>query len=174
MSKLLSAVLVGVVAIMLPIFMIHFLPTVLDPVLWTNPNPLPRLLGKLSPNSLLQNPLKIVANFAGAEAFAVDSSTGNVYAGMNDGTIAVFSQDHKYIQRVFFTGGFVSQSSATRKNGIDPATDILRRFCNTEALAHRLAWNKDQERTCGRPLGIRFVKVLVWICYIYCIRILSY
>jgi len=158
-KSMMSAIFVGIVAIVLPVIMIHFLPTILHPVLWTNPNPLPQLVGKLSPNSLLQNPVKVVADFAGAEAFAVDTVTGNVYAGMNDGTVAMFSKDYRYLQRIFFTGGFISQSLSSQKNGIDSTTDILRGLCNTEALAHRLAWNKEQERTCGRPLGIRFVKI---------------
>lgn len=42
----------------------------------------------------------------------------------------------------------------SRTNGISGFEEKLT-WCRAEARAHRLAWDINGERSCGRPLGLR-------------------
>lgn len=53
--------------------------------------------------------------FMGPECIAFDES-GDVYVSLNDGTVAVFTSSGVYLNRIFFTGGFI------RRNGNESVT----------------------------------------------------
>lgn len=73
---------------------------------------------------------------------------------------------------MFFTGGYLKINDPTAatasisNNGFTPDTMELYQYCNVEAIEKRLAWNTTAEYLCGRPLGLRFRKVLYIIYYI--------
>lgn len=120
-------------------------PSVLDPVVWRSPNPLPVLEES---NDLLASSLRIHGDFAGPESLAVDPRTGIVYTGFNDGSVGSFSSDGKFLERVLFLANHTSTA--------EDASGLLQ-WCKEEALAKRLAWDVEGERKCGRPLGLRVV-----------------
>ncbi|RYH13060.1 hypothetical protein EON65_36585 [archaeon] len=125
------------------------IPSVLDPVIWSNPSPLTSFEGAATPNSLLQHVMKVEGDFTGPESFAVDEETGVVYASFSDGSIGAFNADGSFIDRVLFIGSLVNPRAPLR----------LLDWCKQEALSKRLPWNQDGERKCGRPLGLRIYKV---------------
>lgn len=147
--------LVSLIAVLAVLFQLK--PSVLNPVLWTEPNPLPTLTGPLTPNTLLTHVRKVGHDFSGPESIVFDPVTGHGYASVSDGSVIRLSQDGVFEERVFFTGGYLA--SGKQGNGVSDATLAFFKHCNTEALTHRLAWNTTAERQCGRPLGMRIYVV---------------
>lgn len=137
----------------------RMLPSVLEPVIWADPNPLPTFQDSTEVNNILTSAKLVSEGFSGAECFAIDTRNGNVYAGVSDGTVVSFSQSGQYLGRIFFTGGFRVHARSGDMNGLGEAARVHRNYCTEEALAHRLAWNTFAERSCGRPLGLRFIEV---------------
>ena len=132
-------------------------PSALEPTLWKNPFPLPKLTGPLTPNTYLQHVEKATCSKEGncisPESLAIDQSTGDMYASLADGRIVKLDKTGSFLANVFFSGGYVADH--TTNNGLSTGTAKLMTWCKNEALAHRLAWNTKGEKTCGRPLGIR-------------------
>jgi hypothetical protein len=140
-------------------FVYFRIESVLSPVNWKYPNALPSFEGPTTVNSLLKNAIKITSgNFSGPESLAFDDDSGIVYASFNDGSVGSFSETGDYLSRVFFVGGFLNQLDSPT-NGLVSQTSLLFNWCHDEAGSGRLAWNKDGEFRCGRPLGLRFRKV---------------
>lgn len=131
-------------------------PSLITPTIWLEPNPLPKFEGPSAVNEKLLSAKLVTGNFRGAESFAVDDETGDVYASFNDGTIGRFTQNGDYQERVLFIGGFLKHKES---NGISYETKDIFRWCNKESLSHELAWNVTGENLCGRPLGLRIHKV---------------
>ncbi len=149
----LSSILIAVVSV-------FYLQTesVLSPVSWKHPNSLPSFEGPTAVNSLLKNAIKIASgNFSGPESLAFDPESGTVYASFNDGSVGSFSEKGKYLSRVFFVGHF--QDHNPHFNAIESTQPSLFNLCHEEAESGRLAWDKEGEYKCGRPLGLRFRKV---------------
>jgi hypothetical protein len=126
-------------------------PSVLQPVLWKTPNPLPTLTGALAPNSVLLHARFLPGDFSGPESLAFDLENGDVFAGVSDGSVLRFSATGEEQERIFFVGGHLAKDSKSAAQLFD--------HCHTEAVAHRLAWNSTGEQQCGRPLGLRWRQV---------------
>lgn len=141
----------------------HFTPSVLDPVLWTNPNTL-RVIQKPLEN-ILAHTQKVSGSFAGPESMAMDSVTGLVYVSMGDGTVRSFKASGEPHGIVFFTGGYLKANKDTSiaGNGVIDSTEDLLNWCNKNSVDGRLAWDVNGETECGRPLGLRLRKVKVVI-----------
>lgn len=131
----------------------NMLPNVLEPVLWTEPSLLPSLEGNLKPNTVLDaTTFKYLNVFSAPESIAFDDKLGFVYASLNDGRVISLTKDGEYIRTIFFTGSYISDAD-TNSSG------QLMDFCIREAAEKRLAWDPENERKCGRPLGLRFKRV---------------
>ena len=143
-----------VVVVSIYLFQLYdIIPSVLTPVVWTRPNKLPFMIGKLTPNSKLEKVVKFSdGTFAGPESFAF-TEEGNAYVSLNDGTVGLMTVEGILIKRVFFTGGFITETGG---NGVSSSTAALMVLCNKRALSGELAYNTEAERTCGRPLGLRY------------------
>ena len=166
-----SALIVVFIAI-LAFLAFKYVPSVLEPVLWVSPNPLPKLEGVLASNNLLTVGLRklthISANkneeknrvqynhpFSGPESIVFDSMNGDAFVSLNDGTVAVFEASGRYTDRIFFTGRYIEKPSSL--NGLQKSGNtLLLNWCNKEAIAGYLAWNALAGKICGRPLGLRF------------------
>jgi hypothetical protein len=139
-----------------------FMPSSLSPVLWTSPNALRKLEGLLAPNDILSNARKVVGDWSGPESIAFHSKSGEAYAALSDGTVGLFTPKGEFVKRVFFTGGYLAGGDTFAKgkprNGLTKGTAALREHCTAQGVAGELAWNTSAERTCGRPLGLRFVQ----------------
>ena len=133
-------------------FIYYMLPSPLEPTLWQNPFPLPKLIGPLTPNNLLQHAEKAMCNQHG-NCIAPESMA---IASLADGRIVKLDKTGSFLANVFFSGGFVANNKS--KNGLTAGTAKLMEWCKNEVLAHRLAWNTLGEKKCGRPLGIRISK----------------
>lgn len=137
----------------------YLLPSVLQPVIWEFPTPLPKLEGPTAPNTILSKAYEVPGNYGGPESVAFDPETGVGYISFNDGGVGAFDAHGRLFRRVFFSGGFVSSPQQTRSNGMSDDKRLLMNWCNKEAKAKRLAWDIRAEKKCGRPLGLRFRKV---------------
>ena len=153
------------------------MPNALEPTLWAAPSPLAYMNGTLTPNAGLRAVVKAPCGETGSctapESLAIDPTDGTIYTSLADGRIVQLTDQGVFIRVVFFSGGFINQHPQTPAKSVD-STDApsnttgvgvagnegLMRWCQREALAHRLAWNTPGERKCGRPLGIRLVKTL--------------
>ena len=141
-------------------FVYYKTPSALEPTLWQNPFPLPKLTGPLTPNTFLQQVEKATCskhdNCISPESLVIEKSTGDIYASLADGRIVKLDKTGSFLANVFFSGGFFADNNS--KNGLNAGNAKLMEWCTQEALAHRLAWNTKGEKTCGRPLGIRLSK----------------
>lgn len=142
-----------IAAVALVVF--QLLPSPLDPVEWKQPNDLPEFVGNAAVNSILSKSVVRSYDFSGPECFAANDA-GEVYAGVSDGTVVVLGPDGKFLSRLLFVGGIIMEKSG---NGLGPRSASLRETCRKLALTEELAWDTKQVRECGRPLGLRFVKV---------------
>jgi hypothetical protein len=88
---------------------------------------------------------------------AIDDEDGTVYASLSDGRVVHLSAQGEFLSTLFFSGGYVTSDVKARKNGVDASTAAKMDWCSAEARAHRLAWDRAGERSCGRPLGIRYL-----------------
>eukprot|EP01035_Chromulina_nebulosa_P020025 gene20025-26001_t len=135
-----------------PVNAVYFAPSPLDPVLWTEPFELPQLIGPVKPNKILQNHIKLgESQILAPESLAFDEESGDGFASLSDGRIVKLNKNGDYIRDISFKGSINNDKDLLS----------LKEWCHTEALAHRLAWNNDGERNCGRPLGLRFLKILL-------------
>ena len=50
----------------------------------------------------------------------------------------------------------MASDTAVRTNGLLGHEEKLK-WCKDESKAHRLAWDTEGERSCGRPLGLRLI-----------------
>jgi hypothetical protein len=88
---------------------------------------------------------------------AFDPEDGSAYTGLADGRIVHLSSNGEFLSTVFFSGGFQASDLKARTNGVSAETAEKMDWCKKEALEHRLAWDKEGEKSCGRPLGMRFL-----------------
>ena len=136
--------------------------SVLEPTLWTEPFALPKLVGPLTPNTILNATEKLYKGICLApESIAIDIQTGDMYGGLSDGRVVMMSPNGDLVKTVFFTGGYVLREQDLKGNGIGSDTSRLMNWCLSEALNHELAWNIEGERSCGRPLGLRLLRKVV-------------
>lgn len=78
---MISHMLLTMVLAAIAAFMYTFQPSVLDPVIWENPFPLPALINAYSPNDILVNTeLLCEGGCTAPESIAIDPLTGTVYA----------------------------------------------------------------------------------------------
>lgn len=151
------------------LYALYTTPSVLQPTLWTDPFELPSLTGTLSPNSDLKSFVKHGENdITAPESMAMDSENGNVYCSLNDGRVVVLSSKGDYVQDIYFSGAYFINGDyklgdSTR---LDNSSHKLV-YCKGEARSHRLAWNVDGEKYCGRPLGLRLKKVILFTYSFY-------
>lgn len=139
--------------------------SVLKPVRWEEPNPLPSLEGPLEPNDLLtiDKTYQITGqNFLAPESTAFDIETSLVYASFNDGSVRSFQGNDESFRTVneqlFFTGAYVlgfHTNEVLKKN--------LTRWCHEEIKQGNIPWKFVSENRCGRPQGLRFRKVNFFI-----------
>jgi hypothetical protein len=147
-------VVIGIIAAVL----YRITPSVLAPVIWKDPSPVLKLEGNLAPNSILKHAVKVAANLHGPESTAFDDEDGTAYVSFGDGTVRSFGQEGVLQDTVFFTGGIIDGS--VPGNGVGQASAALQEWCTKESNSGRLAWDFEGERKCGRPLGLRFRKVV--------------
>jgi hypothetical protein len=159
------------ISVVLLAILYNILPSALDePTLWKNIPPLQTLDGLLSPNTILQNIQRLNENEVTApESMAIDEKTGNVFTGLNDGRVVMLNQNGKFLKNIFFVGGYITAASKSEQispnfNGIANMEEKLS-YCMTEARAKRLHHNVEEEKSCGRPLGMRIFKVTTSIVY---------
>lgn len=150
-----SFFVINIVVAVIVLVVFQLLPSPLDPVEWKQPNALPEFVGKSAVNTILGKSILHSYDFSGPECFAAND-VGEVYAGVSDGTVVVLGPDGKYLSRLLFVGGILLEKSG---DGLGSHAATLRETCRKLALTEELAWNTKQERECGRPLGLRFVKV---------------
>jgi sugar lactone lactonase YvrE len=87
-------VIFAVVAIACLVGYLLFWPVPIEPVAWT-PKPAPAAEGVYAPNEALKNIEKIATGYGhGPEGIAIDAP-GRIYAGFDDGRVAMFSADGK-------------------------------------------------------------------------------
>ena len=139
---------------------------VLEPVLWKHPNCLPPLIGRLAPNTVLQNIRKIRHDFKGPESLVIDvqSEEGYVYASFADGSIGKFDQHGKFDTRILHVGSFLRDYNTSM-------TEKFQEECKQASWKGKLAWNTTAEKSCGRPLGLRIrynVSSLLCVSMKYC------
>jgi hypothetical protein len=131
--------------------------SVLEPTLWTDPNPLPSFDGPLTANDLLSdvNTIDIKGDFAGPESIAFHTNDGIAYASFNDGTVGSFSSGRLPFpvkdRVLFFSGAFVAgiNDSSSKEH------QELVQWCQNEVKEERIPWVVTSEKKCGRPLGLR-------------------
>jgi hypothetical protein len=126
--------------------------SVLEPTIWTDIFPLP--INYVSNEKLTHSEKLCEGHCTAPESMAISKATGIVYASLNDGTVVSISQEGTLIGPIFFVGGYVA--SDVKTNGLEGHQEKMT-WCTGEARAHRLAWNPDGEKGCGRPLGLRIV-----------------
>eukprot|EP00596_Hydrurales_sp_CCMP1899_P007075 CAMPEP_0119039350 /NCGR_PEP_ID=MMETSP1177-20130426/8767_1 /TAXON_ID=2985 /ORGANISM="Ochromonas sp, Strain CCMP1899" /LENGTH=382 /DNA_ID=CAMNT_0007003081 /DNA_START=237 /DNA_END=1382 /DNA_ORIENTATION=+ len=95
---------------------------------------------------------------------AIDKVSGIVFASLNDGSVVSISQEGMLIGPVFFVGGYIA--SDVKTNGLEGHQEKMS-WCKGEARAHRLAWNPEGEKSCGRPLGMRILDNKLYILDAY-------
>jgi hypothetical protein len=143
----------GLVGLILPI-LFCFLPSSLDPVIWANPFPLPSLDGTLTPNNILKAAVRHGYNEVTApESMAIDPSTGHVFLSLNDGRVVVLDKSGSYLSDIYFNGMLADDVS----NNASMAK--LLDWCKSRTRAGELAWHVEEEKMCGRPLGLRWRQV---------------
>ena len=126
-------------------------PNVLDPVLWTEPFPLPSLGER---NDFLSGSTYVKdSRVLAPESFAM-SESGEVFASTSYGVVVVMDENGHWKSDLFFVGGFIYP-------------DVKIEDCRTLALAGELAWSKETEKRCGRPLGLRLVESTLWVVCAY-------
>jgi DNA-binding beta-propeller fold protein YncE len=129
--------------------------SILDPTEWTEPNLVPQREGVLAVNDYLSETKvrQIVGNFGGPESVAFDPDSGFAYNSLSDGTVIKFDAKGEVVQRnFFFVGAWVKGMNQDQSNE-------LYEWCRKEADEGRVSWDKNSEKKCGRPLGLRFRKV---------------
>lgn len=135
------------------------IPTVLNPVLWTDPFDLPDI-SKFSMNDNYlydtyntkssSTALRYLEGVAlSPESTAVDESTGLIYASLGDGTVIALNENGEYHSRIFFTPEALGYKNSEELYG----------WCHDEAKSKRLSYKPLVEYKCGRPLGLRLKKI---------------
>jgi Adipocyte plasma membrane-associated protein-like, N-terminal len=155
-------------AIVVAALIYYIIPSVLEPVIWKEPFELPELRGALAPNQALKAATHLCRdNCKSPESSAIDPSNGYIYSSLGDGRIVELSQDGVFKRNVFFSGGyFLNLKESPTYSGVGltgPGVEDLMNECHKEAVEDKLAWDKEKEKTCGRPLGIRYVNGYVSI-----------
>lgn len=118
------------------------IPSPLDPTLWEDPFPLPRLI----PNEAIAGSEKKWAGLVIApESFAMGANN-EVFAGLSYGSVVALSANGTFLRNVIHSIGALLNSSQSPES------------CRRMALANTLPWDWQMESECGRPLGLRFAK----------------
>jgi hypothetical protein len=90
-------------------------PSILQPVLWKDPNPLPSLTGSLAPNTLLTHIRKVSHDFSGPESIVFDPVTGQAYASVSDGSVIRLSAQGEYEARCSLLEGICRDRDNNKK-----------------------------------------------------------
>lgn len=133
-------------------------PSALQPTMWLRSNDLMKFEGNMEQNTILSEAVLIPGNFSGPESFTFDPDSGETYVSLADGTVAAFNSDGSFIERIFFTGGYIVSPVGKKSNGLGFEGKFLQSWCKLESAEGRLPWNQEAERKCGRPLGLRFIQ----------------
>jgi hypothetical protein len=134
--------------------MYYFKPSSLETFVWSDPFPLPELSGPTTPNTRLASTQKVgLGQLAGAESMAIDEDDGTLYASLQDGRVVHLSEKGDFLSTLFFAGGYMASDPTSRTNGVDASTAKKMAWCTSQALAN----HGTGERSCGRPLGIRYL-----------------
>lgn len=135
------------------------IPSPLSPVLWTDPFPLPPLP---APNTRLAHAIKSAeAEVHGPESLAVDEK-GNVFTSIGDGRILLLDPRGQVLHTVYFDAAINKQFKGEflgADKRVRGGAKAKMQWCTDEAKAQRLQWNRVDEAACGRPLGLRFLRV---------------
>lgn len=120
----------------------------LEPQLWKPPFSLPSINDK---NDSLKN-TKIVGKdiVLAPESLAIDND--DIYASLSNGQVVMLSKEGRLIKTIYFKGRYINDQTSFK-------TDLLSKECHNKALTHDLAWEKNAEANCGRPLGLRVKKI---------------
>jgi hypothetical protein len=94
----------GIFAVLLSISWIYS-NSVLDPVLWNNPFPLPAMSDAWAVNNILSSAKHVAFAGLGPESLTVNPRDGVVYTGVSDGRVISFDKDGNYLHDIFFVGG---------------------------------------------------------------------
>lgn len=142
----------------------YWLPSPLSPTVWLEPNALPRLEGALAVNNRLTNADIVDPDlFHGPECIEFDDKGQFAYVSIGDGTVAKFnSSTGAIIGSIFFTGGYLLSPKKQRTNGLKIKSAVVSELfdmCNEQSMSKELQWNTDMERACGRPLGLRYLRI---------------
>lgn len=133
---------------------IYYLPSSLNPVIWTDPFPLPTLTGTLKSNEILMLSKKRGHNqITAPESMAIDSDTGYVFASLNDGRVVCLNEKGTWEADIFMLGAINEQLKSNTS-----LVDHMK-WCQSKAQDGSLPWNVNWEKSCGRPLGLRLIKV---------------
>ncbi|CAM9136998.1 unnamed protein product [Phaeothamnion confervicola] len=147
----------------------------LDPEPWTEMPPLRALDGPYEPNTLLEGATRLQeGEVLAPESFAV-SPDGTLYGGLADGRVVAMDALGQNARPVFFSGGYAiaaavaaaaataagtatgGKSSGSSSDG-DGLTAAPRLMAECHKLAQQGVLHHDvvMERSCGRPLGLRW------------------
>jgi hypothetical protein len=144
-----NAAIIGLLAVR---FIYRYSSSVLEPTIWTDIFPL--LINYVSNEKLIHSEKLCDGQCTAPESMAIDKVSGIVFASLNDGSVVSISQEGMLIGPVFFVGGYIA--SDVKTNGLEGHQEKMS-WCKGEARAHRLAWNPEGEKSCGRPLGMRIL-----------------
>lgn len=72
-------------------------------------------------------------------SLAFHPKSGEAYAGLNDGTVGLFTKEGIFVRRVFFTGGYLATGDAVVKgkprNGLSNETAAFREMCTEKGVS---------------------------------------
>jgi sugar lactone lactonase YvrE len=94
----------------------------------------------------------------GPESIAIAGS-GEIYTTLSDGRIVELDISGSIIRTVYFNGA-INVSGAFLFENKSVYNDAITKmnWCTDQSLSHQLAYDVEGEKSCGRPLGIRYVK----------------
>lgn len=130
------------------------LPSPLEPQLWADPFPLGtlptvnRMLTGASKSSLdlLQGPESLASSHSGA-----------VFASIADGRVVLLDQKGVLVRVVYFNGAISTPGGFLYPDkSVYEGARVKLQWCIDKSRAGELAFNVENEKSCGRPLGLRY------------------